>query len=344
MQTDSRPRNRLITVLVLAIVVVGMVLVLSDWQDMRQVLAEADWRYILPVVLFTLLSYSFYSYAYAFIAQQLGIRMGKRELGEVCFISTIVNHVLTTGGVVGYSLRYLLMKMYNVSLNDVLSSSFLHYYLTSLDMLTLLPISFVFLLGHASVPRGVAMALGLMTLVFAIVLFLITGLVIFPSRRHLFIGLFGRLGVKILHHDYTGWLDQLDETLTRGTEVIRQKPLKLVGIMALTLLDFSCSVIALEFVFDALGPPVNAGVLVSGYVIGIMAGLLSMVPGGLGIQEGSMAGIYALMGINLEQAVLAAILYRILYYLLPYFLILPFSSRLLRQAKLQVATQTRGNH
>jgi uncharacterized protein (TIRG00374 family) len=344
MQTDSRPRNRLITVLVLAIVVVGMVLVLSDWQDMRRVLAEADWRYILPAILFTLLSYLFYSYAYAFIAQQLGIRMGKRELGEVCFISTIVNHVLTTGGVVGYSLRYLLMKMYNVSLKDVLSSSFLHYYLTSLDMLTLLPISFVFLMSHANVPRGVAMALGLMTLVFAIVLFLITGLVIFPSRRRVFIGSFGRLGIKILHHDYTGWLDQLDETLTRGTEVIRQKPLKLVGIMALTLLDFSCSVIALEFVFDALGPPVNAGVLVSGYVIGIMAGLLSMVPGGLGIQEGSMAGIYALMGINLEQAVLAAILYRILYYLLPYFLILPFSSRLLRQAKLQVATQTRGNH
>ncbi len=338
MRPVSRPHNRLVTVIISSILVVGIAFVLSDWQDMCKVLGEADWRYLLPAALFTFLSYSFYSFAYAYVAQQLGIRMGKRELAEVCFVSTIVNHVLSTGGVVGYSLRYLLMRMYNVSLKEVLSSSFLHYYLTSLDMLTFLPLSFIYLLSHASVPRGAAIALGLMTLMFGCVLFLITGLVIFPSRRRPFITLVGRLGIKIVHRDITGWLAQFDESLTRGSQVFRQKPLKLLWIMALTLLDFSCSILALEFVFQALGPPVKAGILVSGYVIGIMAGLLSMVPGGLGIQEGSMAGIYALMGINLQQAVLAAILFRAIYYLLPYFLILPFSNRLLRRAKFQVAT------
>jgi uncharacterized protein (TIRG00374 family) len=90
------------------------------------------------------------------------------------------------------------------------------------------------------------------------------------------------------------------------------------------------------YVFEALGPPVSAGALVTGYVIGIMAGLLSMVPGGFGVQEGSMAGIYSLLGVQFEQAVLAAILFRILYYLLPYFLILPFYNRLRRRAARQV--------
>jgi len=102
--------------------------------------------------------------------------------------------------------------------------------------------------------------------------------------------------------------------------------------MLLTLLDFSSSIIAMGFIFEALGPPVKVGALVTGYVIGIMAGLLSMVPGGFGVQEGSMASLYALMGVQLEQAVLAAILFRILYYLLPYFLILPFYNRLLHRA------------
>ncbi len=344
MQPLSKPHNRLVAVIIIAIIIVGLALVISNWQDMRRVLLEADWRYLLPVVLFTFLSYSFYSYAYAYVAQQLGIRMGKRELSEICFISTIVNHVLTTGGVVGYSLRYLLMRMYRVSLKDVLTSSFLHYYLTSLDMLTFLPLSFIFLLSHAAVPRSVAIALGVMTILFGAVLFLTTGLVIFPSRRRPFIALLGRLGTRLLHRDYDAWLTQLDESLTRGTEVIRQKPLKLVWIMSLTLLDFSCSIIALGFVFEALGPPVEAGVLVSGYVIGIMAGLLSMVPGGLGIQEGSMAGIYALMGVRLQQAILAAILFRLLYDLLPYFLILPFANRLVRRARLQVIPESTGDH
>jgi uncharacterized protein (TIRG00374 family) len=340
MKPTTRSHNRLVTVLILAITIIGLVLVASDWQNMRQVLVEADWRYLPLVLLFTFLSYSFYSFAYAFVSQMLGIQMGKRELAEVCFISTVVNHVLTTGGVVGYSLRYLLMKMYNVTLKDVLSSSILHYYLTSLDMLTFLPLSFIYLLLNATVPRGAVIALGLMTLIFGLVLILITGLVLFPSRRRPIISLLAHLSLKILHRDLITWLTQFDETLTCGTEAIRHKPLTLVWIMLLTLLDFACSIIAMGFVFEALGPPVKAGALVTGYVIGIMAGLLSMVPGGLGVQEGSMAGIYALLGVHFEQAVLAAILFRILYYLLPYFLILPFYNRLLHRASKQAPIES----
>ena len=49
-----------------------------------------------------------------------------------------------------------------------------------------------------------------------------------------------------------------------------------------------------------------------------------------------MAGIYSMMGVHLEQAVLAAILFRFMYYFLPYVLILPFYKRLLNRAKKQV--------
>ncbi len=336
MDSNTHPHHRLITLFILTITVLGVVLVALDWQDMRQVLTDADWRYLPLVLFFTFLSYAFYSYAYAFVSQMLGIPMRKRELAEVCFISTVVNHVLTSGGVVGYSLRYLLMKMYNVTLKDVLTSSFLHYYLTSLDMLTFLPICFIYLMLNAAVPRGAAIALGLMTLLFSLLLILITLLVVFPSRRRPIINLLAHLGRRILRRDFSTWLNQFDDTLTCGTKAFRHKPTVLVWVMLLTLLDFSCSIIAMGYVFEALGPPVSAGALVTGYVIGIMAGLLSMVPGGFGVQEGSMAGIYSLLGVQFEQAVLAAILFRILYYLLPYFLILPFYNRLRRRAARQV--------
>jgi uncharacterized protein (TIRG00374 family) len=340
MEPTTRSHNRLVTLLILVITVVGLVLVALDWENMRQVLSDADWRYLPLVLLFTFLSYAFYSYAYAFVSQSLGIPMRKRELAEVCFISTVVNHVLTSGGVVGYSLRYLLMKMYNVTLKDVLISSILHYYLTSLDMLTILPLCFIYLLLNAAVPRGVAIALGLMTLLFSLLLILITVLVLFPSRRHPIINILARLGQKILHRDLHTWLTQFDDALTIGTEGFRHKPIVLVWVMLLTILDFSSSIIAMGFVFEALGPPVKVGALVTGYVIGIMAGLLSMVPGGFGVQEGSMAGIYALLGVQLEQAVLTAILFRILYYLIPYFLILPFYNRLLRRAGKQAPSES----
>jgi uncharacterized protein (TIRG00374 family) len=338
MLTSTRSRNRIVTLIVLFIAMLGIILIAYDWQEMRNVLVEADWRYLPLVLLFTFFSYAFYSYAYAIVSQMLGIRMGKNELAEVCFISTIVNHVITTGGVVGYSLRYLLMKMYDVTLKEVLSSSILHYYLTSLDMLTFLPISFVYLMLNSQVPRGVAIALGLMTLLFAIVLIIFTGFFLFPSKRRPIMLFLAKIAKRVLRRDLVSWMTQLDETLTQSTQAIRQNPLRLVFIMLLTLADFTCSIIAMGFVFEALGPAVKAGSLVSGYVIGIMAGLLSMVPGGLGVQEGSMAGIYAMLGVRLEQAVLAAILFRLMYYLLPYLLILPFYNRLLVRAGEQVTS------
>jgi uncharacterized protein (TIRG00374 family) len=335
MEVTKPPHSRLVTVLIIAILIIGALLVALDWQNIHQVLLEADWRFIPLVLLFTALSYTFYSLAYGLVARLLGIKMPLTEMAEACFISTVVNHVLTSGGVVGYSLRYLLMKMYNVSLNEVLTSSFLHYYLTSLDMLTILPLSFIYLMLNASVPQGVAIALGIMTAIFGLVLVLLSVLVVFPSRRRPIINLIAALIKKLLKRDLQAWPDQFDATMTRGTEAIRKRPLALLWIMLLTVLDFISSIVALGFVFEALGPGVKAGALVSGYVIGIMAGLLSMVPGGFGIQEGSMAGIYALLGVHFEQAVLAVVLFRLLYYLVPYFLILPFYRRLLQKAEKQ---------
>jgi hypothetical protein len=333
MEHQSRSPNSLGTVIIIAISLIGTVVIASDWNEMREVLTQSDWRYLPGVLFFTFFSYTCYSFAYAFVSQMLDIQMGKRELAEACFISSVVNHVLTSGGVVGYSLRYLLMKMYGVSLRDTMTSSILHYYLTSLDMLAFLPLTYIYLLAHAQVPRGIATALGLMTVLFGLVLVIFTMLVLFPSRRSLITSLLSRLGRTFLRRDYLPWLAQTDEALTRGTRAMLQHPMLLVWTMLLTLVDFTCSIVALGFCFDALGPPVRAGVLLTGYVIGIMAGLLSMIPGGFGVQEGSMTGVFMLLGMRFEQAVLAVILFRILYYLLPYCLIPLFYNRLLSNAK-----------
>lgn len=335
METAYRNQNRFVTALIIILTLVGILLIASNWQEMRQVVSEADWRFLILVLIFTFFSYAFYSYAYAVVAKTLGIQMRKRELAIVCFISTVVNHVITSGGVVGYSLRYLLMKMYKVSLKEVLTSSFLHYYLTSLDMLTFLPISIAYLIRHSSIPHGIIVALGVMTVIFGLVLVVSTFLVIFPSRRRPIINWMVRRSRRFIRRQWISWLIQLDETLTSGTIAFSRQLMRLVWVIALTLLDFSCSIIAMGFVFEALGPPVKAEVLVVGYVIGIMAGLLSMIPGGLGVQEGSMASIYALLGVPFGQAILAAILFRVLYYLLPYLLILPFFNRLRESAKQQ---------
>jgi uncharacterized membrane protein YbhN (UPF0104 family) len=46
-----------------------------------------------------------------------------------------------------------------------------------------------------------------------------------------------------------------------------------------------------------------------------------------------MAGVYALLGAPFQQAVLAAILFRVVYYFIPYIISLAFYGRLLRHVE-----------
>jgi hypothetical protein len=68
--------------------------------------------------------------------------------------------------------------------------------------------------------------------------------------------------------------------------------------------------------------------LFTGFVIGVMAGVLSALPAGIGVQDGSMAGVFALLGVGFEEAVLAALLFRGVFYVVPYIVSLGFYWRL----------------
>jgi len=157
-----------------------------------------------------------------------------------------------------------------------------------------------------------------------------TVLVFGRSVRQRVLRLASRLWNRVTHRHIEEPLSNFDSAMSRGVAAFRRHPDQLAVLALMVTADWSFSLVTLWFCFDALGEPLKLGVLITGFSIGITAGVLSMVPGGLGVQEGSMAGIYTLLGVPLEQAVLAAILFRVVYYFIPYLVSLVFYRRLLR--------------
>jgi len=125
-------------------------------------------------------------------------------------------------------------------------------------------------------------------------------------------------------------LNDFDMAMARGVSLIRNRPVVLGTLIVLTIGDWASTVICLWFCFYALGKSLVIGTLLTGFSLGITAGFISLVPGGLGIQEGSMASIYALLGVSIHTALLAAILFRIIYYFIPFLISLGFYRRLLQ--------------
>jgi uncharacterized protein (TIRG00374 family) len=330
-ETASSPkRQRILIGIIVIVALIGVIFVASDWEDFRKVLSAADWRMILPGLFFSAVSYFCVGVSYAIGAKLLEIRMSWRDLTEIGFVTVILNHIITTGGVAGFSVRYLLMERHGIRMRDVLSSSFLHFYLSSVVIIAILPFCFIYLLDNATLPKGVALLIGFATSV-VIVISIIGALLFFVNQiRAPVLKVMGKAANLFTRHDIHTRFEQFNDTMNQSAAITRSRPLNVLAILVIVIIQWSAAFVTMGFCFDALGAVPPPGVLVTGLVIGLVAGVLSMVPGGFGVQEASMAGIYALLGVPFELALLAAILFRGVYYLVPYVVSLIFYGRLLR--------------
>jgi len=318
--------------LVLLIALLGLVFIVIDWNQIRSALAQASWTPVPFALGTTALSYLCISLSFARVSKLLGVHMRMRDLTLVGFMSTVLNHVVSSGGAAGYSVRFALMNRHGVGMRDVLAASILHFYLTSLVMIGMLPVGLIYLVRNAAVGSGTAAVLAVLAVVVILATALATLLLFSIRLRQRLIAGIVRLLRRFARRDLEESSMSFDATLAEGVRLMRQKPAAIAIIMALVMIDWSASVLTLWLAFRSLGLSLLPGQAITGFVIGIVAGVASMIPGGLGVQEGSMAGIFALLGVAFDRAVLASVFFRVLYFFVPYLISLTLYRGLLRDA------------
>ncbi|MCU0488232.1 MAG: flippase-like domain-containing protein [Anaerolineales bacterium] len=331
---------------VLAILAIGAGLVLWDGKRIAAVLQQADWHYLPGALLFTAFSYLCVSYTYTMVARIFGIRMPGRDLTEIGFITTSLNHVVRSGGLAGYSVRYFLMSLHGVPLSEVLSSSFVHYYLTSIDMLVMLPVAIIYVLTRVEVVNELRITLTILVTFYILFTILFTYVVFSNSLRAWLLDRFTRFQNRLAQRRgqspgvltrLQGGLIDFNNHVAVGLQALRQETPSTSLVVLLTFVDWVSSAVVVGLCFDAFGPALKPGAIIASFMIGVMAGVLSAIPGGIGVQEGSMAGIGMLFGATFEQAILASLLFRVIYYFVPYAITPLFYPRLLHQPKLETS-------
>jgi uncharacterized protein (TIRG00374 family) len=327
------PYKRFASWLTVLIVILGGLFTILDWGEIQKALGQASWKPLPYALMTTLVSYFCISYSFGCVSKLLGIQMSLRDLTSVGFVTTVLNHVFTSGGAAGYSVRFMLMHRHGVSMKDVFASSILHYYLTSLVMITMLPVGIIYLIIHSSINQTTSIILAIITLLALMLAVFATSLIVRDSVREKVLASLTTAVRRILHRDIEETLGRFDAAMTQGVGEIRDQPRNLIIIIALVVADWAASATTLWFCFKAMNTTISPGELISGFAIGIMAGVISLIPGGLGVQEGSMAGIFALFGVPFQHAVLASILFRVVYFFTPYAMSLAFYWRLLRTRK-----------
>jgi uncharacterized protein (TIRG00374 family) len=315
----TRPhREKVVTLIVVVFILAAIALIALDWKQVRQVLGESNLELTFVASFLTIISYFCLSFGYVIVNRVFSIRIGWRELFEVGLVSTALNNILAFLGAAGHSLRLMLMSRREVTSGGILAASIFHSYLNNIIMLIFPVIGLTFVLLNHSLHGGTSTVFVVLDVLLVLIIIVATVMILNRTIRSWVLRVVNVLWHLITHRDITQFITELDKALDNGVTALRNNGTASIFLLVLMSAYWALAAAALWFCFYALGYAPGFGILFCGFGIGIIAGNLSLIPGGLGVQEASLAGVFALFGTPFTQAALASILFRIVYDFVPF--------------------------
>ena len=300
----------------------------KDKDAILEALAGMKYSALLLVLLFTTLSYLLMNIAFASSAILLGVEMPFKKLFYLGFISSVIANLISIAGITSYTTKVALFKKHNLRVSQITAFTFFFANLGNITLLALLPFGIKSFLSVQSIAAKITFSAQLE--IFSVIFLALA------VNLAIFIGPFRRVVLGILlkfvrkgqtREAFEARILAVNEAMDRTLLALKENPGKLVKLAILSCLSWLFAILALGACFYSLGIAMPFGVLITGFTIGIFIGVVSVIPGGMGIQEATMAGVFSFLGINFGVAVLAAIIFRLIYYVIPFFLGLALSKR-----------------
>jgi uncharacterized protein (TIRG00374 family) len=277
------------------------------------------------------------SLSYEGIAQAAGCRVSSLDMLRITFVANTANYVLPTGGLSGFALRLVMLNKKGVPGGRAVLVSFTQTVLTNVMLMVFVVYGLVHLILSGRLTTAAIVALSV--LVTALTLFL-GGCMLMVYRRRLRARLLSKasdLSLRVLER--LGRREALETRVSRfflhleeGMEFFADRPRAMVAPLFWIFLDWLFTVAVLYTACLAVGAQVTYGEAAIAFSVGIVVAIASFVPGGVGVLEVALAGMFATVGVPTEQSVLAIFVFRVCFYVIPVLLSLMLARGAFREA------------
>ena len=327
---QSRPRLTIIAIGVMLLV--GAIIIFLDRNQLRQLLAEkAEWNYLGVAMGFIALSYLLESSSMVVMLRIFDVKLDKFYLLKVGFVSSVLSNLIALPA--SLALRLLVLERHGVTYSQTVGSSMLLSYFKDIVCYILIPISLVYVMFSYPLAFGGIAVMALIIVILLIVIGIATVIIFNERVRTIVLRILGRIWHFFTHKHIEKSLSNFGNAITQGFTKLKQRRKLGLLLTGLVIGDVAAMITGLFFCFKALGILVHTGVLITGFNFGITLTVISLIPGDMGVQEVSIAGILAIFGVPFSQGVLGSILFRVLYYFIPFLLSLGFYWSLLRATR-----------
>lgn len=283
-------------------------------------LSELNALYIILIIVLQVFNYHFLTKVYQNLFKVLGTKIDYKPLYKIAMEINFVNNVFPTAGLTGFSYFGIRMKSLGVKAGQSTLVHLLRFIgvFVSFQFLIFFGLLALAIEGKASnLVILVASSVATLLVVGTFVLAYIVGS---KDRIDTFFTAITRQINKLLRIIKIG----NDETINiraartmfldlhRDYNVIKNNLRSLGPWFWNSLMANVAEITSIYIIYLALGDTVNPGAVIIAYVIANFAGLISVLPGGVGIYEGLMVAVLATMGVSPGLSIPATIMYRVL--------------------------------
>jgi uncharacterized protein (TIRG00374 family) len=266
------------------------------------------------------LNYDVYARLYKKLFGILGTKVSYKHMFKLTLELNFVNHILPSGGVSGISYFGVRMRAAGVSGTKSTLVQVMKFFLLFLSFQPILVLGLIFLAARGHVNNLIILVAS--SIITLLIVGTFIGIYIIESRERInstltnitkalnaFVGFFRRGNVETI--DVAGAQKTFNE-LHDNYMVLKDnwRDLKMPFVyMTLANLTEIATVYVVYIAFDHL---VNFGAVILAYAVANFAGLISVLPAGIGIYEGLMTAVLAATGIPAELSIPVTIMYRVL--------------------------------
>ena len=296
--------------------------VLSRLDHVRAAAAGMSWSWALAGVACALASHAMGGLALAEVLGLLGHALSKPAVLGISLVSTTANYVLSTGGVSGFALKAHLLHKRRVPIATTIvasavASAALYGVLAAVLAQGLVALFLGAQGSRAGLAEGVAGLLMLLAASGLLVALFMSGKLRTTVTRRLFHWT-NRAAFQLSRREIPPeGFDDFEKQLGQGLGRIRRGHGRVGMALFWTALDWGFALISLWLCFRSVGEELPLGPLTAVFAVSQGATLIPVLPGGLGAAESSSAAVLEAMGFDGGRALVAALVYRGAYYLLP---------------------------
>ncbi len=323
----TQPNHK--TLVVVSLFVVGIMILglstalFSDLPKLLDIFHHIHVEALLFSLLCTGIAYLAFTLSFNGLFEMTPYRVPFNKFFAIMFISYTINFIVSTGGWSGVLIRAFLLKHEKIPYSVTIPLSFAQNMVFNMVLSIVCFGGLFYLHNH---PEFIGGGKQVFILLFMVSLLAVVGIMIlifFNDRfRHLFLRLVLKTGNWFNHKILRKKADnerlvEIRNKLEETVKFLHKGWIQLFVVFFWVSMDWLFTALTLYFCFKAVGVNLPLGLLLVGFTVMFLTSTFNPVPAGLGISEVALAGTFGLLGVGFEKTLIAALLFRFVFYLLP---------------------------